>query len=116
MNTIQQALNENLDDLGFESKTIVCVDCSNEFAFSAGEQKYYRDQGFTNQPKRCPNCRVVRRMVRSGQAISSITRVNCAQCNNVTALPFSPVSGKPIYCTACFIKFGAAKKAVNQTN
>lgn len=39
-----------------ESKFITCVQCENEFEFTAGEQKYFRDKGF-DDPKRCPVCR-----------------------------------------------------------
>jgi len=35
---------------------ITCVECGRVFAFSKGEQDYYRSKGFTN-PKRCPECR-----------------------------------------------------------
>ena len=35
---------------------LTCVDCGREFAFSAGEQDYYRERGYT-PPKRCKDCR-----------------------------------------------------------
>lgn len=38
-------------------KTIVCKDCSNEFIFTEGEQAFYAEKGFENEPKRCPDCR-----------------------------------------------------------
>lgn len=37
--------------------TLVCKDCGAEFVFSAGEQAFYAEKGFTNQPVRCPACR-----------------------------------------------------------
>lgn len=37
-----------------------CVDCTNTFIYSAGEQKYYKDRGLAI-PKRCHKCRIVRR-------------------------------------------------------
>ena len=38
-------------------KTIVCVDCGKEFVFTEGEQAFYKEKGFENEPKRCPDCR-----------------------------------------------------------
>lgn len=38
-------------------KTLTCKDCSNEFIFSEGEQAFYKEKGFENEPQRCPDCR-----------------------------------------------------------
>lgn len=40
----------------FEDKNLTCVDCRTEFTFTAGEQEFYTDKGFT-PPKRCASCR-----------------------------------------------------------
>lgn len=44
--------------------TLVCKDCGSEFTFTAGEQEFYAQKGFTNQPVRCPNCRKARKQQR----------------------------------------------------
>lgn len=41
----------------YQDKTIKCVDCGQEFTFTAGEQEFYAEKGFTNEPKRCKACR-----------------------------------------------------------
>ena len=41
----------------YEDKTLVCKECGNEFVFTAGEQEFYAEKGFTNEPQRCPECR-----------------------------------------------------------
>ncbi len=41
----------------FQDKTIKCVDCGTEFVFSARDQEFYKEKGFTNEPKRCRECR-----------------------------------------------------------
>lgn len=41
----------------FEDKTIKCRDCGNEFNFTAGEQEFYQEMGFNNEPTRCKPCR-----------------------------------------------------------
>ena len=38
-------------------KTLVCKDCGAEFVFTEGEQAFYAEKGFTNEPKRCKACR-----------------------------------------------------------
>lgn len=37
-------------------KTLQCRDCGNDFVFTAGEQKFFKEKGFT-EPVRCPKCR-----------------------------------------------------------
>lgn len=38
-------------------KVLTCKDCGKEFTFTAGEQEFYAEKGFENEPKRCPECR-----------------------------------------------------------
>ncbi len=45
-------------------KMIVCRDCGNEFAFTEGEQAFYKEKGFENDPVRCPDCRRARKQSR----------------------------------------------------
>ncbi len=40
-----------------EDKIIVCKDCGAEFTFTVGEQEFYKQQGFENEPVRCKACR-----------------------------------------------------------
>ena len=40
-----------------DDKGITCVDCGEEFLFTAGEQAFYRERGLTNEPTRCEACR-----------------------------------------------------------
>ncbi len=53
-----------------EAKKLVCSDCGQEFLHSAQDQAYYAERGFSNDPKRCRNCREKRkanaRKARSG--------------------------------------------------
>ena len=45
----------------YEDKTLVCKECGNEFVFTAGEQEFYAEKGFTNEPQRCKACRQARK-------------------------------------------------------
>lgn len=51
-----------------EDKTIICKDCGREFVFTVGEQKFYAEKGFTNEPVRCPECRKARKAARDNSA------------------------------------------------
>nr|WP_245301330.1 MULTISPECIES: zinc-ribbon domain-containing protein [Thermoanaerobacterium] len=42
-------------------KTLVCKDCGKEFVFTEGEQAFYKEKGFENEPQRCPECRKARK-------------------------------------------------------
>lgn len=46
-------------------KTLVCKDCNANFTFTAGEQEFYAEKGFTNEPTRCPECRKARKNQRN---------------------------------------------------
>ena len=34
-----------------EDKTLTCCECGNEFVFTASEQEFYAEKGFTNEPQ-----------------------------------------------------------------
>jgi CxxC-x17-CxxC domain-containing protein len=42
-------------------RTIVCVDCGNEFVFTEREQEWYREKGLAHEPRRCKPCRTNRK-------------------------------------------------------
>ena len=44
-----------------EDKTLVCQDCGAEFVFTVGEQEFYKEKGFDNEPKRCKESRAKRK-------------------------------------------------------
>jgi len=45
-------------------KTLICKDCNAQFVFSEGEQAFYKEKGFENEPQRCPECRRARKAQR----------------------------------------------------
>ena len=47
-----------------EDKKIVCKDCGKEFVFTVGEQEFYKEKGFENDPVRCLECRKARKAQR----------------------------------------------------
>jgi len=51
----------------FQDRTLTCADCGASFTFSAGEQRYFQEKGFTDEPKRCLACRKKKRERREEQ-------------------------------------------------
>ncbi|RPJ55851.1 MAG: zinc-binding protein [Dehalococcoidia bacterium] len=95
--------------MGFTDKKVVCADCNNEFIFSATEQEFYATKGFTNEPKRCPDCRQARKNARGGGGGGSrgssqrqMFSATCAQCGKQTEVPFEPRQDRPVYCSDCY--------------
>jgi CxxC-x17-CxxC domain-containing protein len=41
-------------------RTLTCADCAQEFVFTASEQQFYQERGFTD-PRRCRSCRAARK-------------------------------------------------------
>jgi len=98
--------------LSFEDKTLQCSDCGSTFTFSASEQEFFQSKGYTNEPKRCPNCRQARKAERLGSGGGGFrTRqmfpAICAECGRDTEVPFEPREGRPVYCSDCFNKIRA---------
>jgi CxxC-x17-CxxC domain-containing protein len=56
--------------MSYEDKTLTCVQCRKEFVFSAGEQAFYAEKGFSSPPKRCKACRKARRQNQSADPTS----------------------------------------------
>jgi CxxC-x17-CxxC domain-containing protein len=59
--------------MSYQDKTLTCVDCGAPFAFTANEQAFYADRGFTNEPKRCPTCRQSRKSQRNSYGSDGAT-------------------------------------------
>ena len=52
----------------YNDKTLVCKDCGQEFTFTAREQEFYAEKGFTNEPQRCKTCRDARKTAAKEEA------------------------------------------------
>jgi CxxC-x17-CxxC domain-containing protein len=108
--------------MSFADKTIECRECGNQFTFTAGEQEFYAQKGFTNEPTRCPSCRQARKAAGGGGGRSSYGDggggyrsdrgggggsregypATCDSCGRQTTVPFQPTQGRPVYCSDCF--------------
>ena len=101
----------------YTDKILVCADCGQQFVFTASEQDFYAQRGFTD-PKRCASCRSARKAARPeggagrsggfgfGGGLDRGPRqmfpATCSRCGKATEVPFQPTNGKPVYCNDCF--------------
>src|SRR4051812_27418166 len=101
----------------FQDRVMTCRECGTSFVFTAGEQEFYAQKGFTNEPQRCPSCRAARRASgggagggrsggfgggQGGGAPRQMYPAVCASCGKDTQVPFQPRGDRPVYCSDCF--------------
>lgn len=91
-----------------QDKILTCRDCGEQFTFTVGEQEFYAEKGFTNEPSRCPACRAANKASRGGGGGGGRSRERemypavCSQCGKQTEVPFQPRGDRPVYCPDCF--------------
>jgi CxxC-x17-CxxC domain-containing protein len=117
--------------LSYTDRAISCVDCGQEFVFTAGEQEFYAQRGFSEAPKRCTSCRAARKAQRNGAGGTTgagggsydgygqssggyggggyserrpreMFAATCADCGRTAQVPFQPTGARPVYCSDCF--------------
>ena len=55
----------------YTDQVLTCADCGIDFVFSASEQEFFAQKGFSSAPKRCSSCRAQRRSTGNGGAGAS---------------------------------------------
>lgn len=95
----------------YTEQTLTCADCGTQFPFTASEQQFYADKGFTSAPRRCKSCRVAAKASRGEGGASrgpgaprEMHEAVCSSCGVHTQVPFKPSGMKPVYCRDCFRK------------
>jgi CxxC-x17-CxxC domain-containing protein len=116
--------------MAFTDKTISCVQCGSSFVFTAGEQEFYSEKGYTNEPKRCKPCREDAKRSKGGSSGMSggmggsgsatyssgpgnggstgsrsarqMWDIVCDNCQQPSQVPFQPTPGRKILCRNCF--------------
>ena len=98
-------------EVQFVDRILICSDCHGEFIFTAGEQLFFHDKQFKNDPKRCKPCKSRRSGLAAvangtGPAAAGLarteTRTECSECGVETTVPFKPTQGRPVLCRQCF--------------
>jgi CxxC-x17-CxxC domain-containing protein len=100
---------------------LTCSDCGQEFVFTAGEQQFFQERGYSS-PRRCKPCRQAKQGAAggghapshsqheggygasggAGPGMSTGTTVVCASCGQTTTVPFEPRGDRPVYCKSCY--------------
>lgn len=118
--------------MDFQDRPLQCLDCKNEFIFTAGEQEFYERKGFKEIPKRCKPCRDARKTRRGSDGMGGgggngygngngngygngeangnrgprgareMFDATCAACGAPARVPFRPAAGRPVYCRDCY--------------
>ncbi|MDN5361269.1 MAG: hypothetical protein PWP70_316 [Moorella sp. (in: firmicutes)] len=94
----------------YQDKTLTCKECGAEFVFTAGQQEFFAEKGFTNEPSRCPDCRAARKQRMNGgqrrndfrSGPRQMYKAICSQCGAMTEVPFEPRGDRPVYCRDCY--------------
>jgi hypothetical protein len=77
----------------YEDKTLVCKECGKEFVFTAGEQEFYAERGFQNEPQRCKECRDARKAAARGpREYYTAVPAQCAAARQRFLLSPSPIA------------------------
>jgi CxxC-x17-CxxC domain-containing protein len=116
-----------------QDKSLQCSDCSTAFTFTAQEQEQFATRGYTNEPKRCPSCREIRKAKQNANGNNSYNSrnsyssgsygnrsynstprqmfpVKCSTCGKDTQVPFEPRGDRPVYCPDCYRKTNPVKR------
>ena len=110
--------------MAYTDQVLTCADCGIDFVFSASEQEFFAQKGFTSAPKRCSSCRAQRRATGGGggnggssygassggygggggysRGPREMFDAVCARCGKDTQVPFRPTGARPVYCSDCF--------------
>ena len=94
---------------------LTCSDCGQEFTFTAADQDFFRERGYS-APKRCKPCRQAKKNEQQGggsgggygggggyrSSQSQGTPVICAGCGQQTTVPFEPRGDRPVFCKTCY--------------
>jgi len=126
--------------MSFEDRQLTCADCGQPFTDTADDQAFRADRGYTNDPRRCHDCRQARRGDRGGggggggggyssggdSGYGGASRGSggggsygssrpmfdavCASCGKQTQVPFQPRGDRPVYCSDCYQKQGGGNR------
>ncbi|MFZ0395433.1 MAG: CxxC-x17-CxxC domain-containing protein [Terracidiphilus sp.] len=94
-----------------EDQQLMCSDCGQSFTFTAEDQEFFRDRGYS-APKRCKACRQAKKNEQSSggggggggyqRSAPQSTSVICSGCGQQTTVPFEPRGDRPVYCQNCY--------------
>ena len=90
----------------FQDRILTCVDCGAEFVWTAGEQQFFADKNFKNEPKRCKACKSKRASRPAGGAAGARTGAKPSRTVRAAARRRRYLSSRrkarPVFCKECF--------------
>lgn len=91
----------------YQDQTLTCRDCGKSFLFSARDQEFFAQKGFTNPPTRCKDCRNLRKKaVAEGGGSNSnnkvLHRISCKNCGKSGEMATEPRKPGDVLCSECF--------------
>jgi CxxC-x17-CxxC domain-containing protein len=95
--------------MNYTDRSLTCVECGNEFTFSADDQEFHASRGYQD-PKRCPSCRAARRQGGNGSFSSGYSdrprremySTTCSRCGKEAMVSFVPRNDRPVFCSDCY--------------
>ena len=98
--------------MALADKSLTCVECGAPFTFTSGEQEFFASRGYTNEPKRCPECRSAGRTNSAAAAAAAVAGLAAAPPERCTpwyvpsaaSIPWCPsYPGETARCTAAIV-------------
>ena len=92
--------------MSFQDKTLTCSDCDKSFTFTVAEQEQFAQRGYTNEPKRCPECREARKADRFSNGGNRSNSFGSNRYGND-----APCQSFPTTCSDCLLNLGCGNPA-----
>ncbi len=98
----------------YQDQTLTCRDCGKPFVFTARDQEFFAEKGFTNAPTRCKECRNLRKKTggtTDTNALKTLYKIACKQCGKVGEMATQPRKPDDVLCSECFYAAFRAQQA-----
>lgn len=92
----------------YQDQTLTCRDCGQSFVFTARDQQFFADKGFTNPPTRCRDCRLKKKEAGSRpggsgtMADKPLFKITCKNCGKAGEMAIEPRKPNDVLCSECF--------------
>lgn len=105
--------------MAYQDQTLTCRDCGASFVFTARDQAFFAEKGFTNPPTRCRDCRQKKKEAAARQTAlgepKTLYKISCKNCGKVGEMAIEPRKPDDILCAECFLAAFKKEVAKGQT-
>lgn len=88
----------------FTDKTITCQHCRQSFVFTAFQQEFFEQKGYTKQMSLCKSCRAKIKKDPLLMDKAVLHPASCSDCGRPVVVKFIPGKEQLIYCKTCYEK------------